>query len=235
MAAIQNPYPLAGIRLALAFALLTAACTSVPTGSTRIRELHTFAIVAADEQGVLPPTDLAKVRISIVQYLTSQGYVRSDQVYTDDIVHADMVFRVRIAWIAAGKSFLVTEVAPTYGGAAPARAGAAEAAEPDVPWSYDPSYDDSSYSGYCYGPYAPWILAPFAPIYVWAHRWPPTPPIVHHPPYPNGLPEKPPSPWRKAYTRDSPRPAPNDNAFRNLTVRRPDDLARDARQAPPPT
>lgn len=233
---MKNPRPIAGILFALAFALFTSACTSVQAGSTRIRELHTYAIVAVDDQGVLSQADLAKIRIGIVQYLTDEGYVRSGQVFTDDVVHADMVFRVRIAWMDAGKSFAVTEVAPTYGGGAPVTEYAADDSGPYLPSCYDPWYYDNSYYGYgyFYGPYAPWIFAPFAPIYVWDHHRHPSPPIVHHPPPSNGLPEKQRPPWWNGYTRYSPRPPQDDDALRHYPVRRPYDPARDDRQAQPP-
>ena len=131
---MKNLRLIAGILSAFAFALLVSACTSVQAGATRIRELHTYAIVAVDDQGVLSQSDLAKIRIGIVQYLTDEGWVRSGQMFTEDVVHADMVFRVRIAWMDAGKSFAVTEVAPTYGGGgAPVTEYAAVATEPYVP------------------------------------------------------------------------------------------------------
>jgi hypothetical protein len=231
---MKNLRLIAGILFALAFALLTSACTSAQAGSTRIRELHTYAIVAVDDQGVLSQADLAKIRIGIVQYLTDEGYVRSGQMFTDDVVHADMVFRVQIAWMDAGKSFAVTEVAPTYGGGgAPVTEYAAVAMEPYEAWTYDPwIYDNSSY-GYYYGPYAPWILAPFAPIYVWDHHRHPSPPIVHHPPASNGLPEHH-QPWQNGYTGYSPRPPQDDDALRHFPVRRTYDPGQDDRQAQPP-
>jgi len=104
---MKKPRLIAGILFALAFALLTSACTSAQAGSTRIRELHTYAIVAVDDQGVLSQAELARIRIGIVQYLTDEGYVRSGQVFTDDVVHAEVVFRVRIVWMDEGKSFAV--------------------------------------------------------------------------------------------------------------------------------
>ena len=234
---MKNLRPIAGILFALAFALLTSACTSAQAGSTRIRELHTYAIVAVDDQGVLSQADLAKIRIGIVQYLTDEGYVRSGQMFTDDVVHADMVFRVQIAWMDAGKSFAVTEVAPTYGGGgAPVTEYAAEDSGPYLPSYYDPWYYDNSYYGYgyFYGPYAPWILAPFAPIYVWDHHRHLSPPIVHHPPASNGLPEKQRPPGWNGYTRYSPRPPQDDDALRHFPARRTYDPGRDDRQAQPP-
>jgi hypothetical protein len=234
--AMKNPRPIAGILFALAFALLTSACTSAQAGTTRIRELHTYAIVAVDDQGVLSQAELAKIQIGIVQYLTDEGYVRSGQVFTDDVVHADMVFRVHVAWMDAGKSFAVTEVAPTYGGGAPVTEYAEEDSMPYLPSYYDSWYYDNSYDdyGYFYGPYAPWIFAPFAPIYVWDRHRHPSPPIVHHPPSSKGLPEKHRPPWRNGYTRYSPRPPQDDDALRHFPVRRAYDPARDDRQAQPP-
>jgi len=232
---MKNLRLIAGILSALTFALLISACTSAQAGYTRIRELRTYAIVAVDDQGVLSQSDLAKIRIGIVQYLTDEGYVHGGQMFTDDVVHADMVFRVRIAWMDAGKSFAVTEVAPTYGGGgAPVTEYAAVATEPYEAWTYDPwIYDNSSY-GYYYGPYAPWIFAPFAPIYVWDHHRHPSPPVVHHPPASNALPGQHHQPWQNGYTGYSPRPPQDDDALRHFPVRRPYDPTRDDRQAQPP-
>jgi hypothetical protein len=233
---MNHPRPIAGILFALTCALLSSACTSAQTGSTRIRELHTYAIVAVDDQGVLSQAELAKIQIGIVQYLTDEGYVRSGQVFTDDVVHAEMVFRVRIAWMDAGKSFAVTEVAPTYGGGAPVTEYAEGDSVPYLSSYYDPWYYDNSYYdyGYFFGPYAPWIFAPFAPIHVWDYHRHPSPPIVHHPPSSRGLPEKHRPPWWNGYTRYSPRPPQDDDALRHFPVRRAYDPARDDRQAQPP-
>jgi hypothetical protein len=236
--AVKNPRPIAGILFALAFALLTSACTSVQTGFTRIKELHTYAIVAVDEKGVLSQSELAKIQIGIVQYLTDEGYVRSDQVFTDDVVHADAVFRVRIAWMDAGQSFAITEVVPSYSSGTAPTEYAAEASESYIPWSYSPDpwlYDNSYYDyGYFYGPYAPWIFAPFAPIYVWDHHHRPSPSIIHHPPPLNVSPKQHRPPWWNGYTGYSPLPSQDNDALRHFPVRRPHDSARDDRQSPPP-
>lgn len=237
---MKNPRLIAGILLALAFALLTSACTSAHAGYTRIKELHTYAIVAVDEKGVLSQTDLAKIQIGIVQYLTDEGYVHSDQVFTDDVVHADVVYRVGIAWMDAGKSFAMTGVAPSYGsGPAPVEY-AAEAAEPEesyVPWSYDPwLYNNSDYGyGYFYGPYAPWIFAPFAPIYVWDHHHRTSPSVIHHPPPSDVSPGQHRPPWWNGYTGYSPRPPRDDDALRHFPVHRPHDPTRNDRQSLPPS
>jgi hypothetical protein len=233
---MKNPRLIAGILFALVFALLTSACTSAQAGSTRIKELHTYAIVAVDEKGVLSQTELARIQIGIVQYLTDEGYVRSDQVFTDDVVHADVVFRVRIAWMDAGKSFAITDVVPSYSSGTAPTEYAAEAAEPYVPWSYDPwLYDNSDYGyGYFYGPYAPWIFAPFVPIYVWDQHHRPSPSVIHHPSPPDVSPGQHRPPWWNGYTGYSPRPRRDDDALRHFPVRRPHDPTWDDRQSPLP-
>ena len=76
---MKNLRLIAGILSALTFALLISACTSAQAGYTRIRELRTYAIVAVDDQGVLSQSDLAKIRIGIVQYLTDEGYVHGGE------------------------------------------------------------------------------------------------------------------------------------------------------------
>ena len=178
----------------LGFAL--AGCVSGPDPYAQVRATRTFAIVAADDQGVLAPEELANIRIGIVQYLSSQGYLQSDQVYTDDLVHADLVFRVKIAWLNEGAGYAVTEVVPSYGGTTateyPEEPAQAYAPVPYEPWDYDD--DEYGYYGYDSGPYAPWLLAPFLPIFGGDHHHRPSPSIVHRPPAPNH-PGEPHRPW----------------------------------------
>jgi hypothetical protein len=177
----------------LALALGTAGCTSMPRQTARMPEPRTYAIVVADAHGLLAPADLQRVEIGVVQYLLDEGYVRHDQTYIHDVVHADVVFRVQIAWQnAAAGSFTVAEVVPSYSVGTPAGQYAAGAGPdyygpdyygPDYydPWLYGDAY--GYYDTYAYGPWGPFLgAAPFLPIFGSGHHHRSGPPLAHRPP-----------------------------------------------------
>jgi hypothetical protein len=197
----------AGALLALAFAFWTAGCTSMPRRSARVAEPRTYAIVVADAHGVLSQADLQRVEIGIVQYLLDEGYVRRDQVYIHDMMHADIVFRVQISWQdATAGSFVVAEVVPSYGNGpvpyeAVAEDGPAYLAGYDEPWLNGDAFD-----GYYYGPWSPFLgVAPFLPIYGWDHPRHPFPPVANRP-LADDQQREPRPPPSGGYTRQTPRP-----------------------------
>jgi hypothetical protein len=174
----------AGILFALFAAFDFSGCASASARTARTWHPATYAIVVADDQGVLPQATFKKIEIAIVQYLIDGGFVRSDQRYVGDLMRADVVFRVRIAWQnAAATSFTVAEVAPSYANGAPAPAAVAEV-EPDYgAWYDDPWFYGDYYGGYFYGPWGPFLtVAPFLPIYAIDHHRHPFPPVAHRPP-----------------------------------------------------
>jgi len=176
---------LAPALLTLALALGLTGCTSVPSQSAQAPGPRSYAIVVADAHGLLSPADLQRIEVGIVQYLFDQGFVRPDQTYIRDVMHADIIFRVQIAWQdAAAGSFSVAEVVPSYAGGAPATEVAAEGPYygPDYyePWLYGDYYGYDG--GYFYGPWSPFLgVAPFLPIFGTGHIHRPSPPLAHHP------------------------------------------------------
>lgn len=197
----------AGALLALAIAVWTAGCTSMPRRSARVAESRTYAIVVADAHGVLSQADLQRVEIGIVQYLLDEGYVRHDQEYIHDMMHADVVFRVQISWLdpVAG-SFVVAEVVPSYG-SGPVPYEAVAGAGPAYPEGYDePWLGGDDFEGCYYGPWSPFLgVAPFLPIYGWDHPRHPFPPVTNQP-LANDQQREPRPPPPDGYTRQTPRP-----------------------------
>ena len=193
--ALSNPRPIAGILFAWALAFMTAGWASTPTRAAEDTSFQSYAIVAVDDRGVLSAAELADIQIGIVQYLVTQGYVHAGQVFTTDVVHADVVFRVGIAWQGTETRFTIVAVAPIYGDrpatTAPAPAAPSpDANDPDDTWPDDDIYDYPDF-GYAYGPYAPFLgIAPFFPFFDYGfHRRSPHPdhrPPLHRPPWRNG-------------------------------------------------
>lgn len=155
-----------GILLVCGLAFLTAGCVSGPTRAAQVVDFHTYGIIAADDRGILSPAELDRIQIGVVQYLVSERYVHSGQVFVPDIRQADIVFRVTIAWQGTGDSFAVVDVAPAFGGVATAGASPGAPVYSEVP--YEPEWDDYyDYPdfGYAYEPYVPLIgIAPFFPF-----------------------------------------------------------------------
>lgn len=196
----------AGALFALAF--LAVGCTSLPRRSARVAGPRTYAIVVADAHGLLSRADLQRVEIGIVQYLLDEGYVRHGQTYTHDMMHADVVFRVRISWQdAAAGSFVVAEVVPSYGNGPVPSEAVAEAGPMSTTGDYDPWYYGDAFDGNYYGPWSPFLgVAPFLPIYEWGHPRHPLPPATprpladdqhraYRPPPPDGYARQTPRPW----------------------------------------
>lgn len=234
-----------GILFAFTFAFAAQGCASVPR-TVRVGQPQTFAIIAVDQQGILSQTDLARVRIGIVQYLFSQGYVQNDQVYVDDVVHADVVFRVTIAWQDGGNGFAVAEIVPSYSGGTALPGYGYDAATSDtyVTTVYDPWFYDDYYYGYAYGPYAPFLgFGALFPIYD-HHRHsqrPPPPLVIRHPPtrdHPThpGEPPHTPRTWGWSdYTRHQPPRVGDDRPPSILLPRRPRTAIADDHQPMPPS
>ncbi len=182
---MKNPPLLACVLGILLTVLLASGCATASPGAAPARELRTYAIVAADDQGILSQTELNSIADTLVQFLLDQGYVRSDQVFIDDPGRAATVFRMQIAWNQGRTSFAVVSVAPGSGGAvvyaAAVPAEATPAPPPDEDWDYDPwRYDDNF--GYAYGPYCPFFdIFPFISFYGFDHHHRPRPPLVHQP------------------------------------------------------
>jgi hypothetical protein len=172
--------------LALALAFWSTGCTAVTSHAARTWQPQTYAIVVADDQGVLSQAVFKRVEIAIVQYLIGGGFVRSDERYVGDLMRADVVFRVKIAWQdSAAGSFSVAEIAPSYGNGAPAAVAVVEPAyDPWYydQWYYDPWFYGDYYSGYYYGPWSPFLgVAAFLPIYGIDHPRRSLPPVAHRP------------------------------------------------------
>lgn len=195
-----------GVSLVLALALLTA-CTTIPPRTVRTVPARTYAVVVTDGQGTLSQADFQKVQIGVIQYLTDEGLVQPGDHFTSDLLHADVVFRVRIAWQGTAGGFAVTEVAPSYGGGQGAPAYATEPGVAESPWWNDPWYDGDyygSYDGY-FDPF--WGFYPFAGIYAWDHYR--SPRAIKRPPEVHDHDGHRPTPPR-GYTRYSPRPSDRD-------------------------
>ena len=196
----MNPLRLLACTLcAMTLAVLESGCSSVSSSPTPVpvRQMHTYAIIAMDDQGVLSQTELNKIEDSLVQFLLDQGYVLGNQTLVADAARADAVFRIKISWNTEHSSFAIVDIAPNYSGAyasanpLPAEGGAIPwppSAEelPPPPWPYDDwVYDPWLYgynSGYAYGPYCPFL--PFFPVfgyYGWEHHRRSSPPIEHRP------------------------------------------------------
>ncbi|MDD2763624.1 MAG: hypothetical protein PHE83_06580 [Opitutaceae bacterium] len=233
---MKNPRPIVGILLILGLVFLAASCISVPARAAQPDGRQTYAIIAVDDHGVLTQADQEKIRRSLVQYLTDQGYVQRDQVLTDDVVHADVVFRVMIAWQDAGTRFAITEVVPSYSAAGLPSDYAAESPPPAVPWSYDNDYYDDGYLGYAYSPFTPyWAFFPFIPYYEFRHHRSP-PPYVNHPPPPKGPPGKHHPPRWKGHTGYTPwRPDAGSRPLPGMRPRRPQRPPVDGRRSLPPS
>jgi hypothetical protein len=133
---MSKPRLAIGILFALYAAFQFTGCASAPAHAARTWQPQTYAIVVADDQGVLSQAVFKRVEIAIVQYLIGGGFVRSDERYVGDLMRADVVFRVKIAWQdSAAGSFSVAEIAPSYGNGAPAAVAVVEPAYD--PWYYD--------------------------------------------------------------------------------------------------
>jgi len=166
----------------------------------------TYAIIAFDDQGVISQTDLTLIRARLAEALIERGYVRRSQILVDDPLRAEIIFRVKVAWIDDGEGFAVTEIVPSYGGGStyyiPAPAYAS-----DYPWMgrgswcYDPWSDDWYYYGCGYYPWGPYTIlmpvCPWIPYHGFGrhHRLPPG--IAHLPPPPQRPipPRQPSPPW----------------------------------------
>ena len=181
---MKTPRLLATVFFAFGLAVLGSGCATNSYSAVPIRRLQTYSIVAVDDQGIVSQSELDKIRDTLVQFLTDQGYVHDNQVLIADPVSADIVFRIKIAWPATGGSIAILGVAPSYGGGSVYAESPAYYA-PVSPWTYDEwSYDPWWYSdhfgGYSYGPYCPFLTVfPFIPFYGFDHHRRPSPPFFH--------------------------------------------------------
>ena len=171
---MKNFRPFALLFLTLVAAALLGGCATMPaTGRVRAARPATYAVIAVDSTGVLSQADFRRIEVGVIQYLLDEGYVQSGEKYVTDVLHADIVFRVRIAWQGKDGGFRVTEVVPSFSGAPPpasyASGGSATYAPAygDSGWNYDPWWYDDYYgdSWFPYGAFAG--ILPFAPIYGW--------------------------------------------------------------------
>ncbi len=162
---MKNSRVVVGLLAGLALALLTVGCTTYSAQSTMRRARHTYAIVVADNRGQLSPAEFKKVEIGVVQFLIDEGFVGANDRYTGDLMKADVVFRVKVAWQGKAGGFAVTDVLPSYT-AGPEPAEIAGTAPPYYDnWYNDPWYGWDSFGGYYGGYDALWGLYPFLPIY----------------------------------------------------------------------
>lgn len=173
----------AGLLGVLGLALLSG-CATLPRTRRVSRPAPpvTYALMVTDAKGMLSPADFHKVEVGVIQYLLDEGYVRAGEKYVTDVMHADIVFRVRIAWQGTQGGFKVVEVVPSYsapppppggyagGGSAHYAPGYAGAGWYGGPWwNNDPWWYDDYYG---FGPYDAFGgFYPFVPIYAWnLHR-----------------------------------------------------------------
>ncbi len=140
--------------------------------SDSVREPGTYAIVAVDDQGVLPRAELDQFIDTLAQFLLDHGCVRGDQTLIDDPGRAATVFRIQIAWNEDRTSFAISSVAPDpdsgSGCAGDSPGCAAPTPLPYDDWSCDPWFydDDWCWSADGYGPCYPFFTAyPLIPFY----------------------------------------------------------------------
>jgi hypothetical protein len=172
--------------LLLLVALFSSGCVLVSTKSAR--NVHTYAIVAVDDAGVLPRAVQETIEDDIVQYLIDKGLVRKGEIFVDDPAYADTVFRVRLAGnVSTGAAASVTYISPTYRTRAPAYAASGPKYSGFDPypsfasWAFD-NYYNSTYMG---GWYAPGYYIPPPPPPSSSTR--PPPPAVRPPHRPPGV------------------------------------------------
>ncbi len=164
---------LAGLLGGSGLALLAGCATESMSRTARAAPPATYAVVAVDHQGVLSATEFKKVEVGIIQYLLDDGFVRAEDKYVTDVMDAEIVFRVRIAWQGTKGGYTVTAVEPTFSPRPVAQSGAgggpATAYAPryaaggwyDNPWWYD------GYYGPDFWPYAGFAgLSAFGPFYL---------------------------------------------------------------------
>ena len=235
---MKTPRLFASMLCVIAIVVLESGCTSASSSPVPVRQLHTYSIVAIDDQGVLSATELNQIEDTLVQYLIDQKYVRADQTLLDDPAAADTVFRIRLAWNEGRSSFAIVEVAPSYSGgyasSGPPPAYASAAPWPDDDWSYDPwLYDDNF--GYAYCPYCPFMaFFPFFPYYGFEHHHRPPVLIVHRPPPDHRPPlSNRPPPWIRYGHYMSSRYAGDGFRPPLLAPRRPGAPSRHERPSPP--
>ncbi len=173
---MKNSRPIVLLSMSIIAAGLLGGCATMPARrQARMPQPVTYAVIAIDQQGVLSQADFRKIEVGVIQYLLDEGYVRPGEKYVTDVMHADIVFRVRIAWQGKNGGFAVTEVVPSFSGAPASQTyggGGSAAYAPayaSSPWYYDPWwYDD--YYGSSWWPYGVFAgVLPFAPIYGGGH------------------------------------------------------------------
>ena len=195
---MKNFRLIACVLCALVVAFLESGCAAASSSRAPVRELRTYAIIAADSQGTLSQTELNSIVDTLVQFLLDRGYVRSDQILIDDPGRAAVVFRMKIAWNQGRTSFVVVSVISGFGGAngyaeAPP-AYATSAPPPDDDWNNDPWRNDDD-SGYAYGPYSPFFIwFPFA-SYDGIYRHHPPRSVIRRPPDHRGHSQHRPKDW----------------------------------------
>jgi hypothetical protein len=167
---------LAGLLGVWGLTLLAGCATESASRSARAAPPATYAVIAFDNQGVLSPDEFKKVEVGVIQYLFDEGYVRAQDKYVSDLLNAEVVFRVRIAWQGAKGGFIVTAVKPTFSPRPYAQSETGGGtATPDVPWYapggwYDNPWSYGDYYGPDFWPYAGFAgLSAFAPIYGGRH------------------------------------------------------------------
>jgi hypothetical protein len=187
---MKNLRLIACVLCTLIVAFFESGCASADSSHAPVRELRTYSIIAADDQGTLSQTELNSIVDTLVQFLLDQGYVRTDQILIDDPGRAAVVFRMKIAWNEGRTSFAVVSVVPGSGGervyaeTPPAYATSApppDAPPPDNGWNDDPWCNNDGF-GYAYGPYWPFFAwFPFVSYHgIGRHRPPPS--MIRRPP-----------------------------------------------------
>lgn len=161
----------AGLLGVLGLALL-GGCATPSSRTARAAPPATYAVIAVDSHGVLSAAEFKKVEVGVIQYLLDEGYVRAEDKYVTDVLNAEIVFRVRIAWQGTKGGFTVTQVEPTFSPRPYAESGGGvSTATGYVPWYapggwYDNPWWYGDYYGYNFWPYAGIAgLSAFAPAY----------------------------------------------------------------------
>lgn len=169
---------------ALVLALLTSGCGFLPTRTSR--QVHTFAIVAIDDNGTVPRSLLGTIEDDIVQHLITKGLVRPGEVFLEEPTYADTVFRVRLAGIVGGTAApTVSYISPSYSN----RVAYANPRGVYYPfYSTFPTYSSWFYDSYYFHEYPFWYSHTYPTYYRVDPRPapPPSPPpaVVTPPPRP---------------------------------------------------
>ena len=72
---MKTPRLFASMLCVIAIVVLESGCTSASSSPVPVRQLHTYSIVAIDDQGVLSATELNQIEDTLVQYLIDRKSV----------------------------------------------------------------------------------------------------------------------------------------------------------------